>query len=262
MTILGNLYNLMEEILFQEPNKFPLVYAGKRTTEKTFRTNNLMSIMGRVLPPYPRSMINQEAVDAMDPCVAKFVAMVTKEAAKQRNKEKRAILSVGDLIKAMEKLGYDHYVGLLTQYLRRYRESKGEMGPQPPYDFMSGSSQVLDAAAVAGEMPTTPPRPSDFTLGLPMVGDPAPATAVAFVQPLYDFMAQGPAPTTLAVSATGEMPPAPPHPSDFTLGLQMYDGQTPLARGELGLNTGMLALWSGAEAAPSTSSMPPAGDDE
>ncbi|KAM0931026.1 hypothetical protein ACQ4PT_000537 [Festuca glaucescens] len=218
----------------------------------TFRTNNLMSIMGCALPPYPRSMINQEAVDAMDLCVAEFAAMVTKEAAKQRKKERRAVLSVGDLIKAMEKLGYDHYVGPLTQYLRRYRESKGKAaaaemgGPQPPYVFMSGSSQVLEAAAVAGEMPTTPPRPSDFTLGLPMVRDSAPATAVAFVQPLYDFMAQGPAATALAVSATGEMPPTPPHPSDFTLGL----------------NTGMPALWSGAEAAPSTSSMPPAGDDE
>ncbi|KAM0849108.1 hypothetical protein ACQ4PT_053933 [Festuca glaucescens] len=116
----------MEEILFQEPDKFPLVYAGKTTTEKTFRTNNLMSIMGCALPPYPRSMINQEAVDAMDLCVAEFAAMVTKEAAKQRKKERRAVLSVGELIKAMEKLGYDHYVGPLTQYLRRYRESKGK----------------------------------------------------------------------------------------------------------------------------------------
>ncbi|KAM0917729.1 hypothetical protein ACQ4PT_009183 [Festuca glaucescens] len=192
-------------------------------------------------PPHPRATINQDAVDAVDLCVAEFAAMVTNEAAKQRKKEMRGVLSVGDLIKAMEKLGYDHYVGPLIEYLFQYRESKGnaaaalrtvEMGPQPPYDFMARSSQVLEAAAVTGG------------LSLYDLIDPAPAAAAAvatremtpqpsdfaFVQPLYDFMAQGPAAKALAASATEEIP---------------------LARGELGLNT-----------APSTSVMPPAGDDE
>jgi hypothetical protein len=220
--------------------------------------------MERVLPP--GAIINQEAVDAVDRCVAQFAGMLTTVATEERKEERREVMSVGNLIKALDMLGYDHYIRPLTEYLERYRESKGTVGHRrqqamdavapetwkmalvakemPPHDLLV-QSQVPETAVVTREMPPTPPHPSDLTSGLPM----------------YDFMARDPAPAA-ATAAMGEMPPTPPHPSDFALALPMYDAtvraQTRLATGELGLNTNISALWSGA----GTSHMPPSREDE
>jgi hypothetical protein len=71
----------------------------------------------------------------------------------------------------MEILGFDHYVGPLSEYLRRYRESKGKLHTPaslvdipPPSNFALGHAPAT--AMVAAEMEaTTPPQPFGSVLG-------------------------------------------------------------------------------------------------
>uniref|UniRef100_A0ACD6AJ16 Uncharacterized protein n=1 Tax=Avena sativa TaxID=4498 RepID=A0ACD6AJ16_AVESA len=125
-----------------------------RTT--TFPKTKLKLIMGHALEGHPQAKIDEDARDAVDRCVLEFANLVTTTAAEQCRKDSRKIMNGDDLIKAMEILGFHHYVGPLNVYLLRYRESKGRVEMPPP----------ATGVVTTGEMEApAPPQPFGCELG-------------------------------------------------------------------------------------------------
>jgi histone H3/H4 len=127
--------------------------------------------MCRALQGYPQAKIDEDVRGAVDRCTLQFAQLITTKAAEECQKDKRSIMTGNDLINAMEILGFDHYVGPLSEYLRRYRESKGKLHTPaslvdipPPSNFALGHAPAT--AMVAAEMEaTTPPQPFGSVLG-------------------------------------------------------------------------------------------------
>ncbi|OEL30378.1 hypothetical protein BAE44_0008602 [Dichanthelium oligosanthes] len=62
----------------------------------------------------------------MDQCVAEFSTVVMRAPKVECRRDRRQTITGDDLIVGMRSLGFDDYVGPLTEYLRRYRESEGQ----------------------------------------------------------------------------------------------------------------------------------------
>lgn len=82
---------------------------------------NMTRIMRRALPPHAK--ISEEAKDAIQECVFEFISFITSEANDRCQHEHRKIVTAEDVLWAMERLGFDDYLGPLTIFLQRYRQN-------------------------------------------------------------------------------------------------------------------------------------------
>ncbi|KMT20386.1 hypothetical protein BVRB_1g003850 isoform A [Beta vulgaris subsp. vulgaris] len=89
---------------------------------------NVVRIMRRALPPHAK--VADEAKEMLQECVSEFISFITSEANETCQLEHRKTITAEDLIGAMSRLGFDHYVQPLSIYLQKYRES--EMLPLIP----------------------------------------------------------------------------------------------------------------------------------
>lgn len=214
--------------------------------------------MRDALPMDPRATIHPDATALMDQCVKEFIDMVTVQAEEVCGKDGKKEMSGLHVIKAFDILGYNNYVGPLTEHLRRYREVTGYV--------RRGNKRATAQrqAATTGQMA---PQPSDSALGPPPAGitvqGQLPAAAVTTateemtpqsssfllgVLPPCGVTVQGHASAATVTTATGEMEPAAPWLFGFAL------CQPPPQKRVRGASTG--------DALASSSSMPPACDDE
>ncbi|KAM0917733.1 hypothetical protein ACQ4PT_009186 [Festuca glaucescens] len=118
------------------------------------------------LQGYPQAKIDEDVRDVVDRCTLLFAQLITTKAAEECQKYKRSIVTGNDLINTMEILGFDHYVGPLSEYLCRHRESKGKLNtPKALVDMPSPSNFALGhppATAVVAEEMEAPPLPQPF----------------------------------------------------------------------------------------------------
>uniref|UniRef100_A0A453RCK6 Transcription factor CBF/NF-Y/archaeal histone domain-containing protein n=2 Tax=Aegilops tauschii subsp. strangulata TaxID=200361 RepID=A0A453RCK6_AEGTS len=221
--------------------------------------NHLENIMRGALPMDPRARIHPDATTLVDQCVKEFINMVTVQAETERGKDGKKKMTGLHVIKAFDTLGYSNYVGPLTEHLRRHREVKGYVGVG-----RGNKRATAQRQAATGQMA---PQPSDTALGPPPAGitvqgqlppaavttateemAPQPSVFMLGVSRPDGVTVQGQALAATVTTATGEMEPAAPQLFGFAL------GQPPPQKRVRG-------GWSG-DALASSSSMPPACDDE
>ncbi|XP_045799021.1 nuclear transcription factor Y subunit B-6-like [Trifolium pratense] len=87
---------------------------------------HLTRIMRRALPR--NAKINNGAKESIQLCVSEFMGIITTKANERCKAEHRKIITADDLIWAMEKFGFDDYVGPLKLYLKNYRDHKDQTG--------------------------------------------------------------------------------------------------------------------------------------
>uniref|UniRef100_A0A8I6YM47 Transcription factor CBF/NF-Y/archaeal histone domain-containing protein n=1 Tax=Hordeum vulgare subsp. vulgare TaxID=112509 RepID=A0A8I6YM47_HORVV len=230
---------------------------GKPRKERAFWANTVERIMQGALPMNPPATIHRDATDLVDECVKDFMGIVVMESHEQRRKEGKDKMTGLHVIKAMEELAFDNYVGPLTEHLRRYREVTGYVGH-------GNKRATAPGQAATGQMA---PQPSDSALGPPLGGitvqgqlpaadvttateemAPQPSVVVLGVLPPNGVTVQGQAPPAAVTTAAGDMEPAPL----LLLGTAL--GQPPPQKRARGASSG--------DARVSSSSMPPACDDE
>ncbi|KAJ7528538.1 hypothetical protein O6H91_15G007300 [Diphasiastrum complanatum] len=85
---------------------------------------NVIRIMRKVLPGHAK--ISDDAKETLQECVSEFISFITGEANDKCQREQRKTITADDVLWAMDKLGFDQYVGPLTLYLLRYRETEGD----------------------------------------------------------------------------------------------------------------------------------------
>lgn len=129
-------------------------------------TANVVRIMRQAVPPHAK--VTDEAKEMLQECVTEFISFITGEANENCQLEHRKTITADDVIGAMSRLGFDHYVEPLTIYLQKYRESEmlppihrrglGNMGPeattvisitnsQPPFDVVHPQFARFNTAA-------------------------------------------------------------------------------------------------------------------
>ncbi|CAN6479791.1 unnamed protein product [Victoria cruziana] len=84
--------------------------------------------MRRVLPGHAK--ISDDAKETIQDCVSEYISIVTSEANRRCQFERRKTITADDVLWAMRKLGLDDYVGPLSVYLRRFREAEHMPSPQ------------------------------------------------------------------------------------------------------------------------------------
>ncbi|KAL2943269.1 Nuclear transcription factor Y subunit B-9 [Bienertia sinuspersici] len=89
---------------------------------------NVGRIMRRALPSHAK--VADESKVMMQECVSKFINFITSEANESCQLEHRKTITAEDVIRAMSRLGFDHYVQPLSMYLQKHREN--EMYPSIP----------------------------------------------------------------------------------------------------------------------------------
>ncbi|XP_028768558.1 nuclear transcription factor Y subunit B-9-like [Neltuma alba] len=72
---------------------------------------NVIRIMRRVLPSHAK--ISDEAKETVQECVSEYISFITSEANQRCRQEQRKTVTADDVLWAMEKLGFDDYVGPL-----------------------------------------------------------------------------------------------------------------------------------------------------
>ncbi|XP_062149106.1 nuclear transcription factor Y subunit B-1-like [Alnus glutinosa] len=85
---------------------------------------NVSRIMKKSLPA--NAKISKEAKETVQECVSEYISFITGEASDKCQKEKRKTINGDDLLWAMTTLGFENYVGLLKNYLNKYRETEGD----------------------------------------------------------------------------------------------------------------------------------------
>ncbi|KNA12418.1 hypothetical protein SOVF_126100 [Spinacia oleracea] len=102
--------------------------AAFREQELYMPIANVVRIIRQGLPP--NAKVADEAKEMVQECVSEFISFITSEANETCQLEHRKTITAEDVIRAMSRLGFDHYVEPLTIYLQKYRES--EMLPPIP----------------------------------------------------------------------------------------------------------------------------------
>jgi hypothetical protein len=78
--------------------------------------------MRRALPL--NAKIKNSAKESIQWCASEFMGIITTQANERCKAENRKIVTAIDLILAMERFGFDDYVGPLKLYLKNYRGHK------------------------------------------------------------------------------------------------------------------------------------------
>ncbi|XP_058728508.1 nuclear transcription factor Y subunit B-1-like [Vicia villosa] len=99
---------------------------------------NVTRIMQRAIPPNRR--ISKGAKESIQLCVTEFMNIVTSEANERCKAESRQIISGEDLIWAMDRLGFEDYVGPLLLYHQKYLNHEAQLDSMRLYKDMSGAS--------------------------------------------------------------------------------------------------------------------------
>lgn len=121
---------------------------------------NVTKIMAQILPNDAR--ISVGAQEMIIQSATKYINFVTRKAKERTQSEYRKTINVEDLLWAIEKLGFDEYVGPLTTFVQRNRNIEGgdlftHYGKPIPYIDNNGLTLGLEANLV----PTLEmPRPS------------------------------------------------------------------------------------------------------
>ncbi|KAL5071140.1 hypothetical protein RYX36_022027 [Vicia faba] len=80
----------------------------------------LTRIMQRALPPHGK--MSDGSKESIQLCLSKFTSIVMSEANQRCKVHHRKIVTAEDILWAMNKLGFEDYVGPLSQYLQSYRD--------------------------------------------------------------------------------------------------------------------------------------------
>ena len=131
-------------------NPTAAIQLGPQGEDLCLPHDKVVRIMQQVLPPHAE--ISNDALETMQKCVSKFVSVVTDEANKRRKCEKRKVVSVGDLLLAMEKFGLNNYVDLLVVYYDHYNQNVAEKSGH------GGVPASVPQIAANDMMPPPPPQ--------------------------------------------------------------------------------------------------------
>ncbi|RDX61633.1 Nuclear transcription factor Y subunit B-6, partial [Mucuna pruriens] len=85
--------------------------------------SNVTKIMRQILPT--NAKISANVKEMIQQSATKYVTFVTRKAKERCQNEYRKIMNAEDLLWAIEKLGFNDYVGPLTTFLNRYRSNEG-----------------------------------------------------------------------------------------------------------------------------------------
>nr|KYP49789.1 Nuclear transcription factor Y subunit B-9 [Cajanus cajan] len=108
---------------------------------------NVTKITRKILPN--NAKISDSAKEMIQQSATKFITFVTRKAKERCQSEYRKIMNVEDMLWAIQKLGFDDYVGPLTVFLQRYRDiERGDSStyhpPLPPPVHSSGPNFSMD----------------------------------------------------------------------------------------------------------------------
>ncbi|KAL1827925.1 hypothetical protein ACET3Z_006337 [Daucus carota] len=87
---------------------------------------NVTGLMRRIIPN--QGEISADAVISIQQCVVKFIRSVTAEANTRCGEGMRTTMTAHDVLIALNKLGFHHYIGPLFIYLNRFQEFQAEQG--------------------------------------------------------------------------------------------------------------------------------------
>ncbi|KAK7273593.1 hypothetical protein RIF29_14649 [Crotalaria pallida] len=144
---------------------------GVREQDQYMPIANVIRIMRRILPSHAK--ISDDAKETIQECVSEYISFITAEANDRCQREQRKTVTAEDVLYAMGKLGFDDYVGPLSLYLHRYRESEGEP---------ASVRRVANYASPHHSLPSPPPQPPyGSVFPPPVVGmfDPSSAAAAS-----------------------------------------------------------------------------------
>ncbi|XP_027772814.1 nuclear transcription factor Y subunit B-1-like isoform X1 [Solanum pennellii] len=106
------------------------IAANVEHSERTIREHdrfmpitNVIRIMRKILPPNVK--ISDGFKLMIQECVSEFIGFITGEANNCCQLDQRKTITAEDLLRAMDRFGYDDYVETLALYLHRYREYDG-----------------------------------------------------------------------------------------------------------------------------------------
>lgn len=85
---------------------------------------NVVRLMRQSLPSHAR--ISDEAKETIQECVTEFISFISDEANDMCKADKRKVITAGDLVSAMSRLGFRNYAHSLSVYLKRYRQLEGK----------------------------------------------------------------------------------------------------------------------------------------
>ncbi|KAL2901550.1 Nuclear transcription factor Y subunit B-6 [Bienertia sinuspersici] len=114
---------------------------------------NVVRIMRQALPSHAK--VADESKEMMQECVSEFINFITSEANESCQLEHHKTITAEDVIGAMSRLGFDHYVQPLSMYLQKHREN--EMYPSIPR--RSVGNMGTEATAVTPTTNVLPPSP-------------------------------------------------------------------------------------------------------
>ncbi|KAL2901494.1 Nuclear transcription factor Y subunit B-9 [Bienertia sinuspersici] len=114
---------------------------------------NMVRIMRQALPSHAK--VDDESKEMMQECVFEFISFITSEANKSCQLEHHKTITAEDVIGAMSRLGFDHYVQPLSMYLQKHREN--EMYPSIPRRSVGNMGN--EATAVTPTTNVLPPFP-------------------------------------------------------------------------------------------------------
>jgi histone H3/H4 len=101
-----------------------------REQDRLMPVANVSRIMRRGLPAHAK--ISDDAKEVVQDCVSEFISFVTGEANERCHTEHRKTVTAEDLLWALDRLGFDDYVGPLNAFLQRMREIEGGDGGRGP----------------------------------------------------------------------------------------------------------------------------------
>ncbi|XP_058728516.1 nuclear transcription factor Y subunit B-1-like isoform X1 [Vicia villosa] len=90
---------------------------------------NVTKIMQQAIPP--DGIISKDAKESTQLCVTEFMNIVTNEANERCKAESRKIIRGEDLIWAMDKLGFEDYVGPLLLFHKKYLNHEAQLSNMP-----------------------------------------------------------------------------------------------------------------------------------
>ncbi|KAL1827922.1 hypothetical protein ACET3Z_006334 [Daucus carota] len=141
---------------------------------------NLIGLMRKIIPI--QGEISADAVISVQQCVIKFIRYVTAETKTRCGEGMNTTMTAQDVLIALNKLGFGHYIGPLFTYLNRFQEFQAKQGP-------SGEPLVIRRTLQPGGM-----------------GIVAPGFEVEGLMTMDDFMGHGQndAPSGSAADSTGD----------------------------------------------------------
>ncbi|KAI9115574.1 hypothetical protein K1719_013243 [Acacia pycnantha] len=142
------------------PNQIQPQRVMMREQDQYMPVANVIRIMRRILPPHAK--ISDEAKETIQECVSEYISFITSEANQRCQQEQRKTVTADDLLWAMEKLGFDDYVGPLSLYLQRYRNGDGGSGGS---HYVSRPQQVPAPPEPAPVVMQPPPPQSSYYYG-------------------------------------------------------------------------------------------------